>query len=101
LRDWSSDVCSSDLVLFAGAFFAFRSGEEKVATPPAVHATLRTQPDGAEVLVDGRTLGVSPVEVTLPAASRTIDVCAVWAGDRHCQKLSRSQLENGYTFARP
>lgn len=88
-------------VLFAGAFFAFRSGEEKVATPPAVQATLRTQPDGAEVLVDGRTLGVSPVEVALPAAGKTIEVCAVWAGDRHCQKLSREQLEKGYTFARP
>ncbi len=95
-------LAALSFVLFAGAFFAFRSGEPKVATaPPAVHATLRTQPDGAEVLVDGRTLGVSPVEVTLPEAGRTIDVCAVWAGDRHCQKMSRAQLESGYTFARP
>jgi hypothetical protein len=87
--------------LFAIAFFAFGGADEKAAAPPPVQATLRTQPDGAEVQVDGRTLGVSPVEVALPASGKTIEVCAVWAGDRHCQKLGREQLENGYTFARP
>ncbi len=68
---------------------------------PVVDATLRTVPDGAEVLIDGRTVGVAPVEMTLPKAGASLEVCAVWAGDRHCAKLGRDQLADGYTFERP
>jgi hypothetical protein len=74
-----------------------RSHPTAVAAPET--ATLRTVPDGAEVLVDGRTLGVAPVQIVLP--EKAVEVCAVWAGDRHCKTLGRADLAAGFTFERP
>jgi hypothetical protein len=88
------------VVLFAGAFFAFR-GTDDAPPAPAERVAFHTSPEGAEVVIDGRTVGVAPVEIALPDEGVTIVACALWAGTRHCTKLDRSLLQNGYTFERP
>src|SRR5207253_5212584 len=65
-RDWSSDVCSSDLSLVARLrAILLRSAPPKPAAPRRVQGDLAMDIERHEVFLDGREVRLTPIEYKL------------------------------------
>ena len=78
-RDWSGVIAALKwvgVILFSAttAGVAVWEYQRRTAVPPTGSVTIQTTPPGREVLVDGRSLGLTPVTVALPPASYAFQV---------------------------
>jgi hypothetical protein len=78
-RDWSGVIAALKWVgvmLFSAttAGVAVWEYQRRTAVPPTGSVTIQTTPPGREVLVDGRSLGLTPVTVALAPASYAFQV---------------------------
>ena len=78
-RNWSGVIAALKwvgVILFSAttAAVAVWEYQRQTAVPPTGSVTIQTTPPGREVLVDGRSLGLTPVTVALPPASYAFQV---------------------------
>jgi PEGA domain len=78
-RDWSGVIAALKWVgvmLFSAttAGLAVWEYQRRTVVPPTGSVTIQTTPPGREVLVDGRSLGLSPVTVALAPASYAFQI---------------------------
>ena len=78
-RNWSGVIAALKwvgVILFSAttAAVAVWEYQRRTAVPPTGSVTIQTTPPGREVLVDGRSLGLTPVTVALAPASYAFQV---------------------------
>jgi hypothetical protein len=78
-----------------------RSGEAQTVYVPNTlgHLVLESEPSGARVIVDGRELGVTPLDAYVPLGFRRVQVDAGEGWRSFDQVLELSALETSYTGA--
>ncbi|MCA9523641.1 MAG: PEGA domain-containing protein, partial [Myxococcales bacterium] len=72
---------------------------EKQSPPALVYLRIETDPDGAKVMVNGKSIGTTPLVRRSKPSSKALDVVLVKKG-YHARKFTLKQDQNGtYSFA--